>query len=185
LTNGIVNGDINSAAAIADSKLATISTAGKVSAAAITNLASIGGGVLPVANGGTGASTAQTAIDALLPAQGSAAGQFLKTDGTNASWGAVTSLALGDYDSRNITTDYQAGTDGFVVFYGKSDTGAQNFIGKIGASSPAATEVAYASLDTSDLYTCFMFPVKKNNYYRIDKTQSSAVTYIMNFVPLS
>jgi hypothetical protein len=55
LSNGIVNADINSAAAIADSKLATISTAGKVSAAAITNLGSIGGGTLPVANGGTGA----------------------------------------------------------------------------------------------------------------------------------
>lgn len=36
LSNGIVNADINSSAAIADSKLATISTAGKVSNSATT-----------------------------------------------------------------------------------------------------------------------------------------------------
>lgn len=44
--------DINSAAAIPDSKLATISTAGKVDGAALTNLANIpaGAGVIPSAN---------------------------------------------------------------------------------------------------------------------------------------
>ena len=48
----IVNDDINSAAGIVDTKLATISTAGKVSGAAITSLSSIpaGAGVVPSAN---------------------------------------------------------------------------------------------------------------------------------------
>jgi hypothetical protein len=48
----IVNADINAAAGIVDSKLAQIATAGKVSGAALTSLASVpsGAGVLPTAN---------------------------------------------------------------------------------------------------------------------------------------
>ena len=51
ITN-IVNADIDAAAAIADSKLAQITTASKVSGAAITALASVpsGAGDLPIAN---------------------------------------------------------------------------------------------------------------------------------------
>lgn len=50
--NNIVNAQIASGAAIADSKLATISTAGKVSGAALTSLTSVpaGAGVIPGAN---------------------------------------------------------------------------------------------------------------------------------------
>lgn len=52
LAGGIVNADINASAAIVDTKLATISTAGKVSGAALTSLASIpvGAGIIPSAN---------------------------------------------------------------------------------------------------------------------------------------
>lgn len=48
----IVNADINSAAGIVDTKLAQITTAGKVSGAALTSLASIppGAGIIPSAN---------------------------------------------------------------------------------------------------------------------------------------
>lgn len=48
----IVNNDINAAAAIVDTKLAQITTAGKVSGAALTSLASIpaGAGKIPAAN---------------------------------------------------------------------------------------------------------------------------------------
>ena len=47
---GIVNADIASNAAIADTKLAQITTTNKVNVSAIT-------GTLPVANGGTGSAT--------------------------------------------------------------------------------------------------------------------------------
>lgn len=49
---GIVNADISAAAAIADSKLAQITTASKVSGAALTSLTSVpsGAGALPTAN---------------------------------------------------------------------------------------------------------------------------------------
>jgi len=44
------------------------------------------GGPLPIANGGTGQTTAPTAINALLPLQTGNAGKILTTDGTNVSW---------------------------------------------------------------------------------------------------
>ena len=55
-------------------------------------------GTIPVANGGTGASTASDGLNALLPSQTSNTGKVLTTDGTNASWatngsGTVTSVA--------------------------------------------------------------------------------------------
>lgn len=54
--SNIVNADIDSAAAIADTKLAQITTASKVSGSAITSLTSVpsGAGVIPGANLGTG-----------------------------------------------------------------------------------------------------------------------------------
>lgn len=48
-------------------------------------------GTLPIANGGTGQTTASTAINALLPAQTGNSGKYLTTNGTAASWGALTS----------------------------------------------------------------------------------------------
>ena len=50
---------------------------------------------LAVADGGTGASTAAGALNNLLPSQTSNANKYLQTDGTNASWDAV-SLSTAD-----------------------------------------------------------------------------------------
>ena len=47
------------------------------------------GDTIPIANGGTGATTANAALNALLPSQTGNAGEFLTTDGTDASWGAI------------------------------------------------------------------------------------------------
>jgi hypothetical protein len=145
--SGIVNADIDAAAAIVDTKLSTINTAGKVDGGALTGFANIpsgagyipvanlsaitttqisasaailgtqletkiddtgkisgkafteladipsGAGVIPVANGGTGQATAPLAINALLPDQATANGQFLTSNGSVASWGTVTSFA--------------------------------------------------------------------------------------------
>ena len=43
-------------------------------------------GTLPIANGGSGQTTANAALNAFLPSQASQSGKYLKTDGTNASW---------------------------------------------------------------------------------------------------
>jgi hypothetical protein len=46
-------------------------------------------GTLAIANGGTGQTTANAAFNALAPAQTSANGKYLKSDGTNTSWDAI------------------------------------------------------------------------------------------------
>lgn len=62
------------------------------------------GDTVAIAYGGTGQTTAQAAIDALLPDQSSSNGYFLTTDGTNASWGTVTtSLTLAADSGSNDT----------------------------------------------------------------------------------
>ena len=43
-------------------------------------------GTVAIANGGTGATTATNAINALLPAQSSNSGKYLSTDGSSTSW---------------------------------------------------------------------------------------------------
>ena len=50
---------------------------------------------LAIADGGTGASTATAALNNLLPSQTSNANKYLQTDGTNATWDAV-SLSTAD-----------------------------------------------------------------------------------------
>ena len=56
-------------------------------------------GTLPIANGGTGQTTANAALNALLPSQTTSTGYYLKTDGTNTSW-----------DQLNISTSDITGT---------------------------------------------------------------------------
>jgi hypothetical protein len=47
------------------------------------------GTALPIANGGTGQTTANTAFNALAPSQTANSGKYLTTDGTNTSWSTV------------------------------------------------------------------------------------------------
>ena len=65
------------------------------SAAAITGGSITGITDLAVADGGTGASTAAGALNNLLPTQTGNANKYLQTDGTNATWDAV-SLSTSD-----------------------------------------------------------------------------------------
>lgn len=46
---------------------------------------------VPIASGGTGQTTANTAFNALAPSQTSNSGKYLTTDGTNTSWATVSS----------------------------------------------------------------------------------------------
>ena len=52
-------------------------------------------GTLPVANGGTGQTTANAALNALLPSQTSQGGKFLTTNGTTTSWASETDPSVG------------------------------------------------------------------------------------------
>jgi hypothetical protein len=100
ITDGsIVNADISSSAAIAGSKISG-NIAG--SAANVT-------GTVAIANGGTGQTTANAGLNALLPTQTSQAGKVLQTDGTNATWqtpaGGSSLPNQGGNAGRYLTTD--------------------------------------------------------------------------------
>ena len=70
-------------------------------------------GTLPIANGGTGQTTANTAFNALAPSQISQSSKFLTTDGTNTSWAspvaAAASVTIG-------TTTVISGTSGYILY---------------------------------------------------------------------
>lgn len=57
-----------------------------VPSGSITGTASNVTGTVAIANGGTGQTTANSALNALLPSQASNSGKVLSTDGTNTSW---------------------------------------------------------------------------------------------------
>ena len=66
-----------------------LTTDGTNAAWELVQLAADVSGTLPIANGGTGQTTATTGFNALAPSQGANAGKFLTTDGTNAAWELV------------------------------------------------------------------------------------------------
>ena len=62
-------------------------------------------GTLPIANGGTGATTASTAAAALLPSQTSNSGKYLTTDGAGTlSWGTVSGYLAPTLGSTSIAS---------------------------------------------------------------------------------
>ena len=70
------------------------------------------GDTIPIANGGTGATTANAALNALLPSQTGNSGEYLTTNGTDASWGAFSlpssfvgkSIALNKTGNQSVTS---------------------------------------------------------------------------------
>lgn len=58
------------------------------------------GGPLPISQGGTGQTTAPTAINALLPTQAGQSGKYLTTNGTNVSWATTGGGAAGGSDTQ-------------------------------------------------------------------------------------
>ena len=110
-------------------------------------------GTLAINKGGTGQTTQQTAIDALLPSQSGNSGKFLTTDGATSSWGTsgsgVTSLsAIGATPNANAGTitgsvlnlEPASGTFGGVVTTGtQTFAGNKTFTGTVAASNLSGT----------------------------------------------
>ena len=72
-------------------------------------------GTLPIANGGTGQTTANAAFNALAPSQTSQSGKYLTTDGTNTSWATVNagaSLSNDTSTASNLYPLFAAATSG-------------------------------------------------------------------------
>ena len=72
------------------------------------------GEALPISMGGTGQSTAPTAINALLPTQAGQSGKILVTNGTNVSWSSAT-MSPGGSDTMIQYND--SGTFGGNAFF--------------------------------------------------------------------
>jgi hypothetical protein len=70
---------------------------------------SLGGSALTIANGGTGQTSANAALNALLPSQTSQSGKFLTTDGTDTSWASGSSLVA--VSTKTTTYTLQSSDD--------------------------------------------------------------------------
>ena len=102
----------------------------------IVNASSISNGILNIGQGGTNASTRAAAINNLLPAQGSATGFFLRTDGTNVSWISGIGPQGATGAQGPVGSQGPVGAQGPIGF-----TGSQGITGAQGAQGAAGTTV--------------------------------------------
>jgi len=104
---------------------------------------------LPINLGGTGQTTASTAINALVPTQTGNSGNYLTTNGTAISWAAISSgpSTLGDLSDATITSV----VDGELLVY---DGGTSNWINQtLAEAGVAATGDLHAAASVSDSST--------------------------------
>jgi len=86
---------------------------GPVTSSGVLTLA----GTLAIANGGTGQTTANAALNAFLPSQASNSGKYLTTNGTDTSWATVSSAGT-------VTSVAQTFTGGLISVAGSPITSA-------------------------------------------------------------
>lgn len=106
LSGSIVNADLSVSAAIARSKIATGVAAHVVINDGSGNLSSEA--ALDITRGGTGQTSASSALTALLPSQSGNNTRFLHSNGTSASWADINKNQLGlitYFDSFNFSRD--------------------------------------------------------------------------------
>jgi hypothetical protein len=86
------------------------------------------GGVTPIANGGTGQTTATAAINALLPSQTGNSGEFLTTNGTDVSWATTGASPTVQIFTSSTTWTCPAGVTRIVAtVIGGGGGGGQGF----------------------------------------------------------
>ena len=86
----------------------TITLTGDVTGSGTGSFAVTYNGVVPILKGGTGQTTANASLNALLPSQAANVGKVLQTDGTNTSWqnfpGAGSVTTVGAVGTQGVTT---------------------------------------------------------------------------------
>lgn len=93
------------------------------------------GGIAPIANGGTGATTAAAALTALLPSQSGNSGKALLTNGASALWGLVATGASAQLFTSSGTYTPTAGkTTALVIATGGGGGGANGSLNFSGGS---------------------------------------------------
>lgn len=99
-------------------------------------------GTLPIANGGTGQTTANAAFNALAPSQTSNSGKYLTTDGTNTSWATAGVTASNDTStSTNLYPLFAAATSGSLttVYTGNAKLLYKPSTGELSVTVPRAS----------------------------------------------
>jgi hypothetical protein len=113
-------------------------------------------GVLNIANGGTGQTTATAAINALLPSQTSNSGKYLTTNGTTASWatvsgtGTVTTVSV--VSANGLAGTVANATTTPAITLSTTITGVLKGNGTAISAATAGTDYAPATSGTSILY---------------------------------
>ena len=89
------------------------------------------GTAIPIANGGTGATTANSAFNNLAPAQAGEGGKFLTTDGTDTSWATLPPSGLSNPLLNNVWLKWEDDSaternilrlnDSNIIQFGQSD----------------------------------------------------------------
>lgn len=168
--SSIIDADISSSASIQDSKLNTISTAGKVNVSSLigqianTNLAQL-----------VNSSLVSGAALTLLPNIPSGAGIIPSANIGN---------LLGSWTTKNFGTTYQATTDLLVIVTATSSfpAGSTANIFSDSNSSPSTLRAVYSGPATT--YTTdasIITPVRKNDYYEATESGvSGPVMYILS-----
>lgn len=111
-------------------------------------------GTLPIARGGSGQTTANAALNAFLPSQGSSANKYLKTDGTNTSWAS----ASGGAGEINAILN-ASGADGTTGWTGVSVvSGSSSPLNPIVTTAFSISNSATSESSTSGGYYPFTMP---------------------------
>lgn len=155
----IVNADISASAGIVDTKLATISTAGKVDGAALTNLANIpaGAGLIPVAN------VPSAGVGQLSSPARSLGTNYQNTTGKNLIVYASIECSRG--------TSATNGNHGTATAYMDSTSTPTTIVAQ-GASTQGATGANNEDWQKQVIPLVFIVP--NNSYYRITGTSAGS-----------
>lgn len=134
VTNANLTGDVTS-----------VGNATTISSGVVTN-AMLAGSIdlttkvvnaLPIANGGTGQTTANAALNALLPTQTGNSGKSLQSDGTNTSWvttGTVSSVAVSVPNIFSVSGSPVTSSGTIAITLASQGTGNQVFVSPDGTS---------------------------------------------------
>lgn len=158
---------------LSSSKLAQITTAGKVSGAAITLLTSVpsGAGELPAANVETG-----TTANKIVILNGSA--ELPAVSGTNLT-GVMKPFGAWDSSTYSSNTNYQAATDGFAM--ANQTAGSGTLQAKTDSATPPTVVRAVNFGDPTRGNAFVITPVKKDDYWRIE---DGGATITVHWIPV-